>query len=151
VSNDAILRLTQKVHRLERQLRRVQTTGFQRPVWLSTSLTSTDWDGDSYSTTAKTKIDLSAVFSAPANIKAINVEVLIRDSASAANDCWIILAPNNTAAEGSAFRCSGLANDALADGQRWIACDSNGDVYYQIGASGALTMDVWIRIRGYFL
>ena len=148
---DAIVRLTQEIGKLWHAVRKLQITGFQRPTWLTTALTSTSWDGDAYSTTAKTLIDLSAVFGAPANIKAINVDVMIRDSGSAASDPWIMLSPNNVAGDGSAFRCAGLANDAITEGQRIITCDSNGDVYYQIAASGASTIDVWMRIRGYWL
>ena len=52
-------------------------------VYLQAPLTSTSWDGDSFSTTAKTLIDLSAVFGVPANVKAIYARVFVNDSASA--------------------------------------------------------------------
>lgn len=48
--------------------------------FLTTPLTSTSWDGDARSTTAKTKIDLSAVFGVPAGAKGILVRLVARDS-----------------------------------------------------------------------
>ena len=123
---------------------------------LQTPLTSTAWDGDARSTTAKTLIDLSAVFAGvPAGIKAILVGVTLRDSGSAASTggCFLILSPNNVANSGAAFRCSGLANDANGGGGDVIPCDSNGDIYYQTNASGgaSATLDVWLEIMGYWL
>jgi len=142
-----------RIKKLERQVRKTQITGFQRPTWLTstTRLVSGNWNGDSYGTTAKTLIDLSAVFGAPANIKSVLMQVRIRDSGSAANDRWILLAPDNVAGEGVSTRCSGLANDALSDHQVIVPCDANGDIYYQINASGVGAMDVWLQIWGYFL
>ena len=51
------------------------STDFGRPVFLTTPLTSTAWDEDSYSTTAKTLIDLSEVFGVPAGVKAVMVKI----------------------------------------------------------------------------
>jgi hypothetical protein len=121
-----------------------------RFVPLQTPLTSTSWDGDSYSTTAKTLIDLSAVFGAPAGIKAVLCYVTIRDSGSAAGDPYLILSPNNTAASGLAATCAGQANDSASRQVIIVPCDANGDVYHQINASGASTMDVWIELWGYW-
>jgi hypothetical protein len=131
-------------------LERMETNALVR---LTTPLTSTSWDGDSYSTTAKTLIDLSAVFSAPAYIKAVICNIAIRDSGSAAatTGCFLLLSPNNTADQGLAVSCAGLANDATMRGGLIVPCSSNGDVYYQINASGASTMDVWLEIWGYWI
>jgi hypothetical protein len=121
-------------------------------VPLDTPLTSTSWDGDAYSTTAKTLIDLSGVFGAPANIKAVLFTLGIRDSGSASgSDYYIILSPNATAGSGAYVDCGGLTNDAWERDQLIIPCDANGDVYYQIAASGSLTMDVHIHIYGYWI
>ena len=124
------------------------------PTWhyLQVPLTSTSWDGDSYSTTAKTLIDLSAVFGAPDGIKAILVKVTIRDSGSAAGDYSFSLTPASGAGE-IAFtsRCSGLPNDSYTTEAGIIPCDANGDVYYQIAASGASTMDVTLQVWGYYI
>ena len=120
------------------------------PTFLTTPLTSTAWDGDSYSTTPKTKIDLSAVFGAPAGVKAVLVMVSIRDSASSSNDTWFLLSPNDIATQG-------LSLTGHATNDRWqrqafvVPCDANGDVYYQINASGTNTMDCYLEIWGYWL
>jgi hypothetical protein len=103
-------------------------------TFLSTFLTSTSFDGDAFSTTAKTLIDLSAVFSGtPAGIKGVIIKYFIRDSGSAANECWLILGDT----------------DFYARGQLTVPCNSDGDIYYQIQASGASTFDLWLSVGGY--
>jgi hypothetical protein len=133
---------------IEHDTRRVRTL-IPQWIYLSSPLTSTSWDGDSFSTTAKTSIDLSSVFSAPAGIKAILVTVQCRDSGSAAGNPWAMLSPNNTAGSGMRCRAAGIANDSRAENCMMVPCDSNGDVYYQLNATGASTLDVWIEIWGY--
>ena len=115
---------------------------------LTAPLTSTSWDGDSFDTTAKTLIDLSAVFSVPAGVKAVLVWVAVRDSLSAANDTFLILSPNNTAASGF-FTTPMTVNDRFNRACLVVPCDSNGDIYYQISASGAGNFDVYLQIWGY--
>ena len=128
------------------------------PEWVTnggtanTPLTSTSWDGDARSTTARTSLDLSAVFGAPAGIKAILVKVTIRDSGSAGGDYSFNLTPASGSGEiAFASRCSGLPNDSFTTEAGIVPCDANGDVYYQIAASGASTMDVTMQIWGYYL
>ena len=122
-------------------------------VPLAAPLTSTDWDGDARSTTAKTLIDLSVVFGAPAGVKAVYVNVGARDSASGATTgLFVLLGPTDTAAVGSAIcRPSGLPNDYYDHTEGIIPCDANGDIYYQIVASGVGTMDVFLTIWGYWI
>jgi hypothetical protein len=121
--------------------------------FLTTRLTSTAWDGDSFSTTAKTLIDLSAVFGVPAGVKAVLAGVSIRDSGSAASTggCYLILSPVNTTLVGVYTYCAGLTNDAFTHHNIIVPCDANGDIYYQINASGSGTMDAYIEIWGYWL
>ena len=46
---------------------------------------------------------------------------------------------------------AGTTNDSY-QGQCGICpCDANGDIYYQIVASGTNTMDCWLEIWGYWL
>ncbi|MDD4465707.1 MAG: hypothetical protein PHY25_03390, partial [Dehalococcoidales bacterium] len=85
---DEIGKLKREVERLKR-VEQVDSSLIGRPVFLTTPLTSTSWDGDAFSTTSKTLIDLSTVFGAPAGIKAVLCNVAIKDSASAANDCFL--------------------------------------------------------------
>jgi len=151
--------LQRQINDLEKRLKDMESRGAPRWVyptdtaWGGTAgepITSTDWDGDSYSTTAATTIDLSAVFSGvPASVHAILLRVTIRDSGSAANDCVINLKPVGTTAAGLAVRCSGLANDAYTNGCLVVPCDANGDIAYSITASGAGTMDVTLQIWAY--
>ena len=84
-------------------------------VPLRAPLTSTSWDGDAYSTTAKTKVDLSAVFSVPAGARAVLAHIEVNDSGSAGTDCYLILSPNNTAGQGLAVSC-GEVNDRIGRG-----------------------------------
>lgn len=119
-------------------------------VPLTTPLTSTSWDGDSFSTTAKTLIDLSTVFGAPAGITAILAYVAVRDSGSAGTSCYIYLSPNDTAGQGMAANCSEVDDRYNAECLT-VPCDANGDVYVQIVASGASTLDAIIQIHGYWI
>lgn len=132
------------------QLAKVIKTLMSNWVYLSTPLTSTSWDGDAYSTTAKTKIDLSSVFSAPANIKAALFYIAIQDSGASGTDCNIVLSPNDTAGSGLRINCL-ATDDRYNRGCLVVPCDSSGDVYYQIVASGSSTMDVILQIWGYEL
>ena len=120
--------------------------------FLTSPLTSTAWDGDSFSTTAKTKIDLSVVFGVPAGVKAVLVRLAARDSASYANaDLYISLSPTDAAGGAAILRPAGIVNDVYTDGMFIVPCDANGDVYYQIAASGTGTLDAIIEIWGYWL
>jgi len=118
---------------------------------LTTPKTSTSWDGDSFSTTSKTLIDLSSVFGVPAGVKAVYVQMAIRDSASSTTDAWIVLGADNTAGKGINFGCGGLANDMWARPAAIVPCNTDGDIYYQINASGTSTFDVYLFIWGYWL
>ena len=120
--------------------------------FLTTPLTSTSWDGDARSTTAKTKIDLSAVFGVPAGVKAVLVRLIARDSGSSAGYCQLGLSPNSTAGSVAVQAyLQGVANDVYVTANGIVPCDSGGDVYYQITASGTGTLDAIIEIWGYWL
>ena len=140
-----------RIKRLEREVERLRVKESGKFIALTTPLTSTSWDGDSFSTTAKTKIDLSEVFDVPAGVKAVLVSVIIRDSGSAASDCYLTLSPTSTDTNGIHFDCSGLTNDAFERSNGIIPCDANGDIYYRIGASGTGTLDAYLEIWGYWL
>lgn len=120
-------------------------------ILLTAPLVSTSWDGDSFSTAAKTLIDLSAVFGVPAGVKAVYVYAAIRDSGSAAGDAYLALAPNDTSGSGMHIDCSGQANDSFERNNFIVPCDANGDIYYQIVATGASTMDIYLQIWGYVI
>ena len=150
--------MLKRLTRLEREMERLRvgdkadSTAFGKPVFLTTPLTSTSWDGDSFSTTAKTLIDLSAVFGVPAGVKAILVRITTRDSGSSSGYCYFGLSPNNTAGSVTIQAyLQGVANDIYITENGVVPCDANGDVYYQIVASGTDTLDAFIEIWGYWL
>jgi hypothetical protein len=119
-------------------------------TYLTAPLTSTSWDGDAYSTTAKTVIDLSAVFSVPAGVKAVLVELQAKDSASSTTACNFRLSPNATATDGPLIaNVRGRPDDIYEIVNGLVPCDASGDIYYQAVATGASTLDVVIRIWGY--
>jgi len=124
---------------------------YGRPVFLTTPKTSTSWDGDAYSTTAKTKIDLSEVFGVPAGIKAVLVKVSLRDSGSAATSCLFQLSGVSSGTKYSLTAQASPINDRYMYFNGIVPCDANGDIYYQIAASGTGTMDVFLEIWGYWL
>ena len=118
---------------------------------LTTPLASTSWDGDLRSTIGKTLIDLSAVFGIPAGVKAILVTVALNDTASSGGDYWFMLSPNNTSGQGINTRLSKCPNSAYHNETHVVPCNANGDVYYQINASGTNTMQVYLEIWGYWI
>lgn len=146
-----IERLQQQINDLRRMADKAYRSEYDTTRYLTAPLTSTSWDGDAYSTTAKTKIDLSAVFGVPAGVRAVLVRIQARDSAGAGTTgLFLGLSPNDTAGSlAIAARASGLPNDYYAEQQGFCPCDANGDVYYQIGASGAGTLDAIMQIWGY--
>ena len=119
--------------------------------FLTTPLTSTSWDGDSYSTTAKTLIDLSEVFGVPAGVKGILVRLVARDSGSSAGYCQLGLSPNSADSVAVQAYLHGVPNDVYVSVNGVVPCDANGDVYYLIAASGTGTLDAFIEIWGYWL
>jgi hypothetical protein len=122
-----------------------------RWIYLTTPLTSTSWDGDLYPTTAKTSIDLSTVFGAPAGIKAVLIKFGCSDSGSLTNDAYFILAPNSTSGQGFSVRVRGLPNSVLYYQCAVMACDTNGNIYYQMLASSGSSMACYIEIWGYLI
>ena len=136
--------------KLIKRVERLETMHQVRWVYLTTPLTSTSWDGDAYSTTAKTLIDLSAVFGAPAGIKAILCTIACADTDStSAVDNYVILSPNDTAGQGLTARSKGRYDNDYETQVLIVPCNADGDVYYQIAATGAGSMKVYIQIWGY--
>lgn len=118
-------------------------------VPLAAPLTSTSWDGDAYSSAGKTKIDLSAVFSAPAGIKGVMVFVQLRDSGSSTTNPLLILDPGAGGNTAFIATCAKAENDGWRYANGFVPCDANGDIYYQTVASGASTLDIILQIWGY--
>ena len=127
------------------------STDFGRPVFLTAALTSTAWDGDAFSTTEKTKIDLSEVFGVPAGIKAVLAKIAIRDSGSAATSCRFQLSGVSSGTNYSLTVQASPINDRYAYFSGIVPCDANGDIYYMAVASDSGTMDIYLEIWGYWL
>jgi hypothetical protein len=139
---------------LKREIERMKTQEKGIFVPLTTLLTSASWSGNLYSTTAKTLIDLSIVFGVPAGVKAVLVRGVILDSGSAAagvNTTWMCLGPTNASGIGMHWRAASNPNNFYDDKQQIIPCDSNGDIYYQLNATGVNTMGVYLQIWGYWI
>lgn len=118
-------------------------------VSLAANLTSTAWDGDARSTTTWTKIDLSAVFSAPAGIKAAKLRLFARDSATLGTvGLYFDVGPNGSAVS---FSVRPIGGDVWAETVGDCPCNADGDIYYRLNASGSSTMDVYIEIMGYYI
>ena len=116
---------------------------FGRPVFLTTPLTSTNWDGDTKTTADRAIVDLSAVFGVPAGIKAVLMS--IQTQANAVND-YIRFGPNST--YNYALICRTTVASQIAHASGIVPCDSNGDIYCY--PSGDIE-GVWVWIWGYFL
>ena len=130
--------------------KRVTLGTLHMPVFPTSPIGSTDWDGDARSTTAKTKIDLSTVFGVPAGITALYAHIMVRDSGSAGEWAYLILSPLDIADNGQKFGMQ-VANDTWQTYSAIIPCDENGDIYYQIYATGVTTFDIYLEIHGYWL
>jgi len=90
------------------------------------------------------------VFGVPAGVKAVLMSVKVRDEASQTADTYLILSSNNTAGKGIAINPQ-YTNDRYNRVAVVVPCDSNGDIYYSIEASGVGTFDVILQIFGYWV
>ena len=146
-------KIIKKLTSLEREIERLKVleAGWSY-IPLTTPLTSTDFDGDAFSTTAKTKIDLSDKFGVPAGVKAVEILLYIKDSGSETGTCSVRVSPNDTAWEAPvSLVLDGVPDDKGRAISGKCPCDANGDIYYQVQASGSGTMDVTIQVWGYWI
>lgn len=120
-----------------------------RFIPLQAPLTSTAFDG-LFSSTAKTLIDLSTVFGVPAGVKAVLVRYTVSDTASATYDANLILSPLSTSGVGISMTPQAV-NGRKTRGAAVIPCNADGDIYYQIAASGTSTFGATLEIWGYWL
>ena len=141
----------ERIKRLEREVERLRVKEKQVFVPLTTPLTSTSWDGDAFSTTGKTLIDLSAVFGVPAGVKAVMVKIALRDSGSAAASCLFQLSGVSSGTNYSLTAIASPIADRYAYYSGIVPCDANGDIYYMTTASGSATMDIYLEVWGYWL
>jgi hypothetical protein len=155
--NDPLLEMQREIIALKRQLAMFTSGAYatMQFVPLTTSLSSTSWDGDPYSTVGSSgvnsQLDLSAVFGTPANIKAVLMRVAVNDSAAwgTAGLYAIFYPSSSTIVPSGGVRCFG--GDIVNEGVLVLPCDASGDVFYRLGASGSGTLDVDIKIWGYWI
>jgi len=115
-------------------------------------LTSTSWDGDAHSTTGKTTIHLDSVFGSElADAEAILCKVQVRDSQSSGSECYFILGPNTDDLSGAIVSPQGRPNDVWESQMMVVPCGPyDGDICYQILATGTNTLDVYLSIWGFW-
>lgn len=118
---------------------------------LTTPLASANWAGSTHSSTGWTKIDLSTVFGAPENIRAVLVRLTVRDSASSTTNGLHMGLGGDGINTALFARPTGQPNNQLADAHGICPCDENGDIYYWCNASGNKTLGAWLYIYGYWL
>ena len=149
-ASDDYLEIVDTSANTSKKISRENLTGWH---FLTTPLTSTAWNNPTFSTTAKTKIDLSAVFGVPAGVKAVMVKIRANDSASPSNiGLYAGVGANNVDSNFSVTaRPAGLPSGYYSEASGICACDANGDIYFQCSASGTNTMQVRIQIFGYWL
>jgi len=128
----------------------LNSTDFGRPVWLANPLTSSEWVGQLRTSVGKTLIDLSEVFGCPAGIKAVYLWVGLSCSDSYAGNANFIMAGNSTPSDGISVDAEGLNNGKFERNTVIIPCDENGDIYYQISATGT-GLSIYMRVYGYWL
>lgn len=114
----------------------------------TTKKTSGSFDGDPKSTTAATKIDLSAVFGVPAGVKAVQCRIYARDNAGHILTAQY-LGVGPSVADPFMLTVRPVGNDQIMENDGMVTCDANGDIYWRCGASGGGTLDIWIEINGY--
>lgn len=148
MSGALLKELARRVMRLERVLDDlVRPEMGRRVVWLETPLTSTSWDGDDTVAVGTTSVDTSAVFGAPAGIKAALIKVKARWG-SANNGYTLGVRPQGGATNVVTVRAV-VANFDDDAGGVVVPCDENGDLDLVVTNSNAT--NVKLEIWGYWL
>ena len=149
MSLDLIRRLT----RLEKRLDDFPGPEICVPYFFTTPLTNASFNGDSFSDVAvTTKIENTGWSTTiPADAKALLIRISARDSGSAANTVYFNLYPASGATTAAlSLTLTDYTNDTTRSETGVIPC-TDGDLWYQCGASGADTLDVWLYCFGYWI
>ncbi len=122
-----------------------------RFIPLTTPLISASWTLSAYSSNdPATQLDLSAVFGVLPGIKAILFECEVKDSAAwGTTNLWFRCGPSAIYYYATGLQAFG--DDVASRGSIISPCDANGDVWYRVNASGASTLDVTLRVWGYWI
>jgi hypothetical protein len=139
--------LMARIRALEREVARLnaQERGFQ-PAGLAAPLTSTSWDGDSFSTVSTaTELNMVSVFGCPSGIKAVKVRMYAKDSAThPQTGLYFALGPSSTYWYCALVRPVG--DDVPIEQTTWINVDANGSLWYKVAASGTGTLDIVLQV-----
>ena len=123
------------------------------PTFLDEPYTNASFDGDSFSdVVVLTKIEnTSWSTTVPADAKALIITGAARDSGSAAATALYFRIYSTSTATNPALTIwpSGVTNDARVGADGIVPC-TDGDIWYDVNASGASTMDVWLYVVGYW-
>lgn len=143
--------LINEIKRMDREIQKLKQFDVPKSdlIMLDAWRTNAAWESTTHSTTAKTLINLATTFSLPSQIKSVVLYILWNDSGSAGTDCFIIFANNAVANNGMGVGPYGLPNSKFAFGQLIIPCTADGNIYYQIKASGVNTLTTIVRPIGY--
>lgn len=142
-------KILERLKRLEREVERLKVkespimSNFGRPVFLTTPLTSTSWDGDTKGVGDRAIVDLSTVFGVPAGVKAVLMS--IQTKSDTVND-YIRFGPDS----GNNFTlvCRTQVAGQIMHASGIVPCDANGDVYcYPAGPVENVQVWIW----GYWL
>ena len=105
--------------------------------------TSTDWDGDAKGVGDTGTIDLSTVFSAPANMRAVVLRMGVVDSGPGES---VRMGPDNV--NYNALVCRPAVAGVYAENSSVVPCDANGDFHIEIsGNVDGVVLSIW----GYYL
>ena len=130
----------------------IKRSTFLGATYLTTPLTSTDWDGDAKSDEGPTKLDMSAVFTGYPDmaVKAVLLRLAARDDASIGT-AGLYFSVGPSATYYYALQANPPGADVLSSITGICPCDANGDIYYKINASGSGTCDCWLEVWGYWV
>ena len=131
---------------------KIRRSTFLPETFLTTPLTSTNWDGDAKSDAGPTKLDMSAVFTGypTTPVKAVLLRIAARDSASIGTD-GLYFSVGPSATYYYALQANPPGADVLSSNTGICPCDANGDIYCKISASGSGTCDCWLEVWGYWV
>jgi len=116
-------------------------------IWFENGVASTTLQANGFSDVGSTTLNMEADSNGAIGkgAAALFASAMLKDSGSAGEefDSRIRLGGADSAFDAPIFfSAAGLANDSRAMPSAWIALDTNGDMQYQIDASGASTLDV---------
>jgi hypothetical protein len=136
-----------EIKRLNKQiedLKSIEVPG--RWVYLQTPLTSPSWNGNAHSTETFTAINLVSVFGLPRGTKEVSVSCDCLDTGAPGDLVRFMLGPTAPNSYQLINRPPVSKCKHFVQGPVNVVDDK---IYYQIGASGVSTMQVWLWIWGY--